>query len=256
MTHRRLAAPALAVFAFVLASPAVAFAASPSPSVTAPSSASPSPAAATPTTYAAVNVSLVVSSGSVTAGGHVTVSGSGFDANEPVDLTVSYGSQPKATGSVEKSGYVIAPAAFVRQAQPMQVNADTAGAFSHTVVLSEPGMATITATGTVSQRSSSSTVNVLCSCCRGRRAASSNQPAQDAVHQQDVDAVGGDPVGVSHCLRCLHPAASPRVGCWWCAPSGARAIHGRLIDRDHNRTPAVRLSPVRPPRGFRSSPHG
>lgn len=159
--HRRLAAPALAVFGFVVASPAVALAASPSPSVTAPSSASPSPAAASPTTYAAVNVSLVVSSGSVTVGGHVTVSGSGFAGSEPVDLTVSYGSQPKAAGSVEKSGYVVQTAGFARQGQPTQVAADAAGTFSHTIVLSQSGMATITATGMVSQRSSSSTVNVL-----------------------------------------------------------------------------------------------
>lgn len=158
--HRRLAAPALAIFALVLVSPAVALAASPSPSATesAPASA---PASPSPTTYAAVNVSLVVSSGSVTAGGHVTASGSGFEANEPVDLNVSYGSQPKAAGSVEKSGYVIETAGFVRQGQPTQVVADSAGAFSHVVVLSQSGMATITATGTVSHRSSSSTVNVL-----------------------------------------------------------------------------------------------
>ena len=46
-------------------------------------------------------------------------------------------------------------------AQPTVVSADGAGTFSHVVVLSQAGMATITATGTVSQRSSSSTVNVL-----------------------------------------------------------------------------------------------
>lgn len=161
MTHRRLAAPALAIFAIVLASPAVAVAASPSPSVGTSSSASPAPAPASPTTYAAVNVSLVVSSGSVTAGGHVTVSGSGFAANEPVDISVSYASPPKAAGSVEKSGYVIETAGFVRQQQPTQIAADSDGSFSHVVVLSQAGMATITATGTVSQRSSSSTVNVL-----------------------------------------------------------------------------------------------
>lgn|GEM_PF-4580800 len=160
MTHRRLAAPALAIFSLVLVSPAVALAASPSPSVTASVPAS-APASPSPTTYAAVNVSLVVSSGSVTAGGHVTASGSGFEANEPVDLNVSYGSQPKAAGSVEKSGYVIQTAGFLRQEQPTQVFADSAGAFSHVVVLAQSGMATITATGTVSHRSSSSTVNVL-----------------------------------------------------------------------------------------------
>jgi hypothetical protein len=157
VTYRRLAPPALAALAFLIASPAVALAASPSPSV----AASPSAAASSPTTYEAVNVSLVVSSGSVTAGGHVTVSGSGFAPNEPVDLSVSYGSQPKAAGSVEKSGYVIATAGFVRQQQPTQVGADGAGAFSHVLALSQAGMATITATGTISQRSSSSTVNVL-----------------------------------------------------------------------------------------------
>jgi hypothetical protein len=176
VTHRRLAAPALAIFAIVLASPAVAVAASPSPSVSAPSSASPSPAPASPTTYAAVNVSLVVSSGSVTAGGHVTVSGSGFEANEPVDLSVSYSSQPKAAGSVEKSGYVIETAGFVRQQQPTQVGADGAGTFSHDIVLSQAGMATITATGTVSQRSSSSTVNVLSHAAAG--AAASQTPSK------------------------------------------------------------------------------
>jgi len=161
VTYRRLAPPALAALAFLFASPTVAVAASPAPSVTASPSASPSAASSSPTTYEAVNVSLVVSSGSVTAGGHVTVSGSGFAPNEPVDLTVSYAPQPKAAGSVEKSGYVITTAGFVRQQQPTQVGADGAGAFSHVLALSQAGMATITATGTVSQRTSSSTVNVL-----------------------------------------------------------------------------------------------
>jgi len=171
VTHRRLAAPALAIFSLVLVSPAVALAASPSPSVTASVPAS-APASPSPTTYAAVNVSLVVSSGSVTAGGHVTASGSGFEANESVDLSVSYGSQPKAAGSGEKSGYVIQTAGFVRQEQPTQVVADSAGAFSHVVVLAQSGMATITATGTVSHRSSSSTVNVLSRAAAAAAAAS------------------------------------------------------------------------------------
>ena len=232
MTHRRLAAPALAIFAIVLASPAAAVAASPSPSVSAPSSASPSQAPASPTTYAAVNPSLVVSSGSVTVGGHVTVSGSGFNPNEPVDISVSYASPPKAAGSTEKSGYVIAPASFVRQAQPMQVAADTAGAFSEVVVLSQAGMATITATGTVSQRSSTSTVDVLAHAAVGAAAPQSpEQAAQDALQQHDADAVGRRSAGAPHRVRRVHRATPTPAG--WpvghgAAPARARTVRGRL----------------------------
>jgi hypothetical protein len=159
MARRQLAAVTVLVFAAVIASPAAALAASPAP---APVASSAAPSA---TTYQAVNVSLVVSAGSVPAGGHVTVAGRGFGAGEPIDLTVAYGSKPKADGSAksdaQNAAYLIAPAGFVSQSLAAEVAADSTGAFTHTLVLSQAGMAAITATGTISLRTSSSTVDVL-----------------------------------------------------------------------------------------------
>jgi hypothetical protein len=146
VTHHRFAIASVAAVAILALSPAVALAASPSPS-----------------TYQAVNPSLTVSSASVAAGGSVTVSGTGFDPNETVNISVAYGPSPKAAGSDNESGrgFSVQTVSFVRAIVAAHAAADGNGAFSQSLTLTNAGTATITATGAESGRTSSSAVNVM-----------------------------------------------------------------------------------------------
>ena len=146
MTRHRFAIATVVAIAVLAISPSAALAASPSPS-----------------TYQAVNPSLTVSSGSISAGGSVTVSGVGYDPNETVDITVVYGPGPKAAGAGSQSahGLSVQTVNFVRQLVAAHAAVDGKGAFTQQLTLSTAGTATISATGAQSGRTSASTVNVM-----------------------------------------------------------------------------------------------
>ncbi len=98
------------------------------------------PAAAVAVPYPAPSPALTVSSGTVTEGNAVQISGTGFGVHEVVMLDVSYGGASQSAGSANTNGV---------------------GAFSTWVRLTQAGTAVITATGVTSGASMSVTVTVL-----------------------------------------------------------------------------------------------
>jgi hypothetical protein len=133
----------------------------------APAASSPSPSSATSTDsggYPAQFPLLTVSSGSTKVGGSVTVTGHGFQSGEVIDISVTYAPASHALGS---GGPVAQPAAFtVRHSVGRTVPAAHAvaapdGAFSAQVPLTQPGNATITATGEQSHLIGAATVSVV-----------------------------------------------------------------------------------------------
>jgi hypothetical protein len=80
--------------------------------------------------------------------GHVTIHGTGFEPGELVDITET--DQPNAAGA--PSSTIVVPAAYELSAARLlaKVRADTAGAFTVTVELDQPGLETILATGETS----------------------------------------------------------------------------------------------------------
>jgi hypothetical protein len=143
VTGPTVAAASVLTLAALIAAPATAWADTSSPS---------------PSTYAAVNPTLTVSTGSIVEGGHVTVSGNGYTAGEAVDLKVVYASKPQAAG-VPSTQPAIVGAAF-RQEAIARADANAGGTFTDTIVLTHTGMATITGTGETSGLTSSATVDV------------------------------------------------------------------------------------------------
>ena len=131
---------------------------------TAPEAQSPAPSSASPTDsggYPAQSPLLTVSSGIVSVGGAVTVTGHGFQGGEGVDISVTYGSASHALGS---GGPTAQPAAFaLRHGAVSAVHALAAsnGEFTTRVPLTQTGNATITATGEQSHLSVAATVSVL-----------------------------------------------------------------------------------------------
>ena len=142
-TRPTLAAATVLTLAALIAAPATAWADTSSPS---------------PSTYAAVNPTLTVSTGSIVEGGHVTVSGSGYTAGETVDLKVVYAPKSQAAGipSAHSASVNIA----FREEATAHADAHADGTFTDTVVLTHTGMATITGTGETSKLTSSATVDV------------------------------------------------------------------------------------------------
>ena len=142
-TRPTLAAASVLTLAALIAAPATAWADASSPS---------------PSTYAAVNPTLTVSTGSIVEGGRVRVSGSGYTSGETVDLKVVYAPKPQAAGvpSVHPASVSIA----FRQELTARADANAGGTFTDTIVLTHTGMATITGTGETSKLTSSATVDV------------------------------------------------------------------------------------------------
>ena len=142
-TRPTLAAATVLSLAALIVAPATAWADTSSPS---------------PSTYAAVNPTLTVSTGSIVEGGRVRVSGSGYTAGETVDLKVVYAPKPQAAGvpSAQRASLSIALPPEVAA----RADAHGDGTFTNTVVLSHTGMATITGTGETSKLTSSATVDV------------------------------------------------------------------------------------------------
>ncbi len=145
MTRRRFAGAAVVAFAILCMAPGIASAASPSPS---------------PSGYQATNPSLTVSAAAIDEGNGVTVSGVGYAAGEAIGITVTYDPSPTALGSRTGGGGVALAAFTLPQAQLTNTTANAAGAFSHQVMLTQAGVATITATGATSGLVRSSTVTV------------------------------------------------------------------------------------------------
>ena len=113
--------------------------------------------------YPPASPALTVSSTSVTAGGSVTLSGDGFDANESIvisDEVRAAGSGLRATGG-----------AFVAASTLTTVTADASGSFSATVTLNAVGQHAITATGQTSGRSVTVIVTVTAAESTGSGAA-------------------------------------------------------------------------------------
>jgi hypothetical protein len=133
---------------------------------TAPAAQSPAPSSASPTDsggYPAQSPLLTVSSGSVSVGGSVTVTGHGFQGGEGVDISVTYAPASHALGS---GGPVAQSAAFTprhsvgRTASAAHMVAASDGTFSTQVSLTQAGNATITATGEQSHLTVAATVSV------------------------------------------------------------------------------------------------
>jgi hypothetical protein len=133
---------------------------------TAPTAASPAPSgvASGDPGYPAQSPLLTVSSGSVSVGGSVLVTGRGFQSGEGVDISVTYSPANHALGS---SGPVAQPAALTlrhsagRPVSAVHALATSDGEFSTHVSLTQQGNATITATGEQSHLSVAATVSVL-----------------------------------------------------------------------------------------------
>jgi hypothetical protein len=107
---------------------------------------------------------ISVNTGTVAAGHDVVVTGSGYTAGENVDIDVTYsptaiGVGPRAQGGIVQVAYVV-PERVLPEAVVKTVVANSSGAFSTTVHLTQPGTATITATGQESSVTQSVTVTV------------------------------------------------------------------------------------------------
>jgi len=151
-----------AVLGIVVAAPSALAATAPAASA-APTSAAPTSAA--PSAYPAQSPLLTLSAGSVKVGNSITVTGSGFQAGESVDLSVTYASS--STHALGSGGPQAQPAAFtLRHDAGRVVSAGHAlaaqdGGFSTQISLTQAGNATITATGEQSHVSLTATVTVL-----------------------------------------------------------------------------------------------
>jgi LPXTG-motif cell wall-anchored protein len=117
-------------------------------------SAIPAATAAAAQPYPIVAPNLTVSPTTVTVGGTVTVSGTGFEPNESVDVTVTY--RAAALGHIGRAAHAGLP-----MARAVVVTADASGNFTTDVTLTQVGTAVITATGLTSGASASATVTVL-----------------------------------------------------------------------------------------------
>jgi LPXTG-motif cell wall-anchored protein len=90
----------------------------------------------------------------VTVGGSVTVTGTGFEPNESVNITVTY--RAAALGHIGRAAHASLP-----MARAAVITADATGSFTTDVTLTQVGTAVITATGLTSGASASATVTVL-----------------------------------------------------------------------------------------------
>ena len=149
-----------AVLGMVVAAPGAIAATAPAAASAAPTTAAPGDASG----YPAQSPLLTVSAGSVKVGSSVTVTGSGFQAGESVDLSVTYASS--STHALGASGPQAQPAALtLRHDADRVVSAGQAlvgknGGFSTQISLTQTGNATITATGEKSHVSLTAAVAV------------------------------------------------------------------------------------------------
>lgn len=113
-------------------------------------------------TYPGGTTQATVSDGTVAPGEAFTFSGAGFEPGEAILITVTATDAPQSIGSSFSGGASLAvPAKItVLQAQSFSTTADSAGAFSFPVTMSEPGTYTLTAEGLSSGHTVTATVAV------------------------------------------------------------------------------------------------
>ena len=108
------------------------------------------------------SANAAVSDGTVGPGEQFVFRGNGFRAGEGLSITVTPGGRPASTGAsvngrgMSVSGKITLPLA----PQEFSSKADTKGAFTFPVTISETGVYTLTATGLESGKTASSTIAV------------------------------------------------------------------------------------------------
>ncbi|MBT2515734.1 LPXTG cell wall anchor domain-containing protein [Arthrobacter sp. ISL-30] len=120
-------------------------------------------APATAATYPAPPATGTVSDGTVAPGETFTFSGTGFIPGEAITITVTLTATPQAIGGSFSGGASAAvPAKIVlpTATQTFSTVANSAGAFSFPLSISEPGTYTLAATGATSGRTVTASVTV------------------------------------------------------------------------------------------------
>ena len=109
------------------------------------------PASAFADPYPAVTPPAAVSDGTVPEGGKVTFSGSGFLPFERISIAITFaGADSSAAFRPDSAGGFVAAALRLPRQATLVVTADSTGAFSVQVPLSQVGSATLVATGLTS----------------------------------------------------------------------------------------------------------
>lgn len=114
------------------------------------------------TTYPAPPPQGTVSSGTITAGGSVVFSGTGFTPGETINITVTQTAAAQGAAAPGGAGGVTMAVPAVLPLAPLTLStvADASGAFSVTITLDSPGTYVLTAVGATSGRTVSATVVV------------------------------------------------------------------------------------------------
>ncbi|MET4134193.1 LPXTG cell wall anchor domain-containing protein [Pseudarthrobacter sp. PvP090] len=112
--------------------------------------------------YRAPPANSAVSDGTVGPGEQFVFRGNGFKAGEGLTITVTPGGRPASTGaSVAGRGMTVSGKITLPLApQTFSTNADSSGAFSYPISISETGVYTLTATGLESGVTVSSSITV------------------------------------------------------------------------------------------------
>ncbi|MDR7083187.1 LPXTG-motif cell wall-anchored protein [Arthrobacter ginsengisoli] len=120
------------------------------------------PAMATNNRYPAPPANSAVSDGTVGPGERFVFRGNGFKAGEGLIIKVTPGGRPSSNGaSVNGRGMSVSAKITLPLApQELSTSADTSGAFSFPVTISETGVYTLTATGLESGVTASSSITV------------------------------------------------------------------------------------------------
>jgi len=114
------------------------------------------PAAAYADPYPAGDPDVTVPTATVADEGSLELTGTGYGANETVEIDVTYA---EALGRPANGGFV--SAAFTRLTVVKTVDADADGNWTTSITLTQVGVATVTATGTETGVSQTVTVTVL-----------------------------------------------------------------------------------------------
>ncbi|MFW0774875.1 LPXTG cell wall anchor domain-containing protein [Paenarthrobacter nitroguajacolicus] len=105
------------------------------------------PAVANNANYPAPNTTVAVSDASVAPGEPFVFSGTGFTPGEGITITVTPTNTPAASGGSVSAGSLSVSARIPLAPSSIAAVADGNGAFSASIVINEPGVYAITATG-------------------------------------------------------------------------------------------------------------
>lgn len=108
------------------------------------------PAVANNANYPAPNTSVAVSDASVAPGEAFVFSGTGFTPGEGITITITPTGAPAASGGSVSAGSLAVSGRIPLAPSTLGAVADGNGAFSASIVISEPGAYAITATGNTS----------------------------------------------------------------------------------------------------------